>query len=700
MSGIVINGDDVEFSTDSKEFSAKGNVVVLYKGAKLSCDKLVVNTDTKDGVAEGHVRLDDKGGVIEGDKMSYNFEEKKGILYNGGFRSTPYFGRADEMEKVNENEFVAKRGYFSTCSYDNPHWRMKSRKIKMFPGSKIMTKDDTVYFGTVPAAYMPEYNHNLGDPLMNVQLMPGHRKDWGYFMLTTYRYKLSDYVNSSIYADYRANYGLAEGLGLNYIPPGFGKGDFKFYYTHEKDSTLQKGDEPPPEFQRYFVRNRYKWDIDPQTNFVSEYYKIVDSKRFNVPPVPASGGNATINFLKDYFPREYEKDAQPNTYALLHHGFEYGGVDVLFQPRINPWYTMTEKKPEITYTLSSLQLGETPFYWGNTSILSNLNYRTAAPSAPDSDINLTRFDMSNRFSLPAKVAFFSVTPFVANREVFDNTWADGSYAMNRPQTVFSSGADVSTKFYRLFDVNSGILGMDINGLRHVITPSVGYAYQHDPTVPSSKLKFGGASPVSNVASLSLDNKLQTKRAGKKVDLVDFLVTNSYNFKTGGTNKASGTLSDFLYTLDVLPYSWMSMHTKATFSRSGGKQDPNFNHLSQIDFDLGISLTQDRNFSISQRFLRKGGNQMIYTFNYRLNPKWKFYCYERFEMGQDAGIKRGLREQGYTLSRDLHCWIMDTTYNVNQVTGNMIMFAFHLKAFPEMGFNLDQSYHAPKPGSQS
>ncbi|MCX5711729.1 MAG: hypothetical protein NTY47_01485 [Candidatus Omnitrophica bacterium] len=698
-SGIVINGDNVEFSTDSKEFSAQGNVEVLYKGAKLTCDKLVVNTDSKDGVAEGHVRLEDKGGIIEGDKLTYNFDQKKGMIYSGWFRATPYFGKAERMEKVSENEFLAMRGYFTTCSFDDPHWRMKSRKIRMFPGSKILTKDDVVYFGKTPAAYLPEYNHNLGDPLMHVQVMPGKRKDWGPFVLTTYRYKLSEYVDSSIYADYRANYGLAQGFGVNYIPPDLGKGDFKFYYTQERDHTLPKDEYPSRKFQRYFIRNRYKWDIDPQTNLVSEYYRIVDSKRF----VPTY--NTTYNILKDYFPREYEKDAEPRSYVLVHRSFQYASLDALFEKRTNPWYsTMTEKLPEVTYTMSSLQLGQTPFYLSDTSVLSNLNQRTPAPSLPNSDINLTRFDTNNKFSLPAKVAFFSVTPFVANREVFDDKYASGSASLNQPQSVFSAGGDISTKFYRFFNVNSNFLGLGLNGLRHVITPAISHTYQHDPTVPSSKLKFAAASRVSNVASLSLTNKLQTKRNGQKVDLVNFLVESSYIFKTGVSNDTSNSvkskLSDFIYTLDLLPYSWMSMHTKATLSRSGGSESQNFNHFSQVDNDISFSFASERSFSLGQRYLRKGSDQLIYNFIYRLNPKWMFSCYERYEIGRDPSIKRGLREQQYIISRDLHCWIMETTYNVTIDKGNSIMFVFRLKAFPELGFNLDQSYHSPKPGSQS
>jgi hypothetical protein len=526
---------------------------------------------------------------------------------------------------------------------------------------------------------------------MHIQLMPGKRKDWGPYMLSTYRYDLTDYIHTSIYADYRSNYGVSEGLGINYAPEGFGKGDFKFYYTQERDHTLPKANNNPRKFQRYFIRNRYKWDIDQQTNLISEYYRIVDSKRF----VPAY--NTTYNILKDYFPREYEKDTQPLSYISLHRGFSYASLDTLIQKRTNRWYSMTEKLPEVTYSMASLQLGETPVYISNNTVFSSLNQKTAVPSLSTSDVYLTRLDTTNKLSLPAKICIFSFTPFVSNQEVFDDKRLNGSSSWHAPQSVFSTGADLSTKFYRFFNLNSPFF--NVNGLRHIITPGAAYVYQHDPTVPSSKLKSSAADPVSNSAALSLANKLQTKRKGQKVDLANLLIENTYNFKTGASNKAKGYLSDFIYTLDLWPYSWVTMHTKATYKHSGSRQDANYNRFSQVDNDINFSFGEERSFGFGQRYLRKGSNQQTYSFNYRLNPKWRFSLYQRYETGHDTNLKKGLREQEYTVWRDLHCWTIETVYNVTRDKGNSIMLIFRLKAFPEVGFNFNQSYHAPKPGSQ-
>lgn len=694
---IIVNGDTVEYSTDAKEVTATGNVSVIYKGSTLTCQKLTVNTQTKDAVAEGNARLDDKQGVVEGTKIKYNFQTKTGTIIDSKFRANPYFGKAEKTEKVSDTEFVARRGYFTTCSYDNPHYRIKSRRINVFPGDKIQTKDDIFYLGRAPLFYLSQYNHSLKDPIMHVQLMPGKKKDWGPYMLSAWRYKLTDNVSGRIYFDYRNKLGTAEGFGANYKTQQFGRGDFKYYYTHERSRFFEEGS--PAEFQRYFIRWRHKWVIDKQTDLISEYYKIVDSK------MTIHGSNH--NLLKDYFFREYEKESQPLSYTLLHHSFNYSSLDFLIQKRTNRWYGgYLEKLPEVKYTLSSFQIFESPFYISNDSSAGNFNKKNTSTMTPDSnaanpDVHVNRFDTSNKLSLPMKVAFVNVTPFVMNRTTFYDQRAVGS--SSAPRTIFYSGADASTKFYRIFDIKSNFLKLDIDGLRHIITPSIGYAYNHEPTVLSSKLKqIDGVDSInrSNSASLSLSNKLQTKRKNKSVDLVDFQTTSNYIFKPKSGDKRGSNLSDILFDLKILPYSWLSIDADATYTHSGLRSDPKYNNFSNGNYDINFIWSGERSFGIGQRYQIKGGNEITYNLKWRLNPKWKIAVYQRYYRGHETNRARGLREQEYSVSRDLHCWTWDITYNIKRGYGESIWFVFRLKAFPELEFNFNQDYHAPKPGSQS
>lgn len=541
---------------------------------------------------------------------------------------------------------------------------------------------------------IPRYNQSLQESMMHVQVMPGSKKDWGPFLLTAWRYNLTDNVKGQIYLDYRQKLGFAEGFGANYNTLKFGKGDFKYYYTQERVEHVFPG-EPNRQglFQRYLIRLRHNWDIDSRTNFVGEYYKIVDAKRMVL--------GTTYNILKDYFPREYDKDALPLSYGLLHHNFTQSSIDMLLQKRTNRWYTQLEKLPEIKYSLPNIRIAETPFYFENFSQGASFNYKNAVPSSSTNDIGVNRLDTTNKVSLPMRIAFFNVTPFLKEEQTYYDKDINGSSTVLR--NIFYSGADVSTKFYRIFNVKNNFLGMNINGLRHIITPTVGYAFNHEPTVLSSKLKqidSIDAITRSNLATLELSNKLQTKRKGVTVDMFNFRVDTSYTFKPKTGDKRGSSFSDFLFNLELLPYSWMSIYADATLKHSGSRSDSGYGKFSTANYDISFGTSPDRSFGVGQRYQRKGSNEITNSFNWRFNPKWKFSLYVRSDMGHDPTITHGVREQEYTISRDMHCWIVDFTYNIKRPEGHTIWLIFRMKAFPEMEFGFNQSYHRPKPGSQA
>ncbi len=693
-SSLEVTGDVVQYAPDSNEFSATGNVEIVYKGAKLTCDRISVDQRTKVAVAEGHARLDDASGVIEGERIVYDLEAQTGTVVDARFRANPFFGKTESLEKVDETHFIARRAAMSTCSMDHPHYLFKSRKVDVFHQDKIVAKDNLFYFGPVPAVYLPSFGRSLKDPLMHVQVTPGSSSEWGRYVLSAWRYQVTDDVSGRIYFDVRQKTGTGQGFGTNYATQGFGKGDFKYYYASEKPEDTED-DTNVKNFERYFIRHRHKWDIDPATTFVSEYYKITDSKRSRLGP--------QFNVLKDYFPREYEKDTQPLSYMSLHRSFSYSSLDILMQKRTNRWYSQQEKLPEVTFNMPSLQMGNSRLYLENISSFVNLNQKNAVPSPSTSDVSMSRLETFNKVSMPLRVSFLNVTPFLGDRISFYDKSVHGDTLWGHPRSIFYSGTDVSTKFYRLFKVRTNFLKLDINDLRHVITPTAQYQYQHRPTIESDKLKFESIPGPSNSVNLGISNKLQTKRLNQKVDLVDFRISTPYNFHTGDGYKRGGTLSSVLYELDLLPYSWLSVHGDMKYLREGEDNDDNntnYKHISEINYDIGFTYGAERSFSVGQRYLRKGGNEITYSFDYRVNPKWKVLFLQRYQLNDSPSSRKGLREQEYTLVRDLHCWSSELTYSVSRDQGNTIFLVFRLKAFPELQIDFNQNYHAPKPGAQT
>lgn len=681
----VLNGDRVEYSADSKEVTIVGHVLITYKGSRLTADKVKINTVTKDAIAEGNVLLEDEKGAIEAESLLYNFENKKGSMLQAKIKSGNQYGKGEEIDRVSDNQFAVKKGYLTTCDYDEPHFMIFSKKIDITTGDKITSHNDVFYVGKTPIFYIPEFSHSLKDRFTAFQFRPGYSKNWGPYLLTSYRYDLSDNAKLRLFLDYRIKTGPAEGFGLNYDTLVAGKGDFKFYYTDENDKNdknLPAGS--PTDFERYLIRWRHAWTIDPKTTLKSEYYKITDDK-LKVDP--------TVSFMRDYFKREYDQDVLPKSYVFVTHSFQEGIASVLLQPRINRWYTETEKLPELSYDLSNLKIGGSPFYFTDQSKISNLAYKTPVPS--DRNHSVTRIDTLNQISLPSKVAFLYVTPFVGSRETYYSKDRDDKPLGVR--TALTTGTSVSTKFYRVFNVKSNLLGMDINGLRHVITPVINYSYIHEPTIPAYKLhptffttaeanEFYDA--IDNVQrtddfNIELVNKLQTKRKGETVDLAMFRVLTDYRLRD---DALGSRFSDIYLNSELIPYSWLRLDTDATYGYREG-------YYKTANADINFTFGENRSFGIGQRYERKGPRDVVTQLAWRINPKWSFKIYERFQLYSNSTPK-GLVEHQYSISRDLHCWTMDFTYDYQKTHGHSIWMVFRLNAFPEIELGFDAHYTNP------
>jgi len=688
---VIVNGDTVEYVTERSEITAKGNVRVNYKGTKLTCNSLVVNTITKDGVAEGLVVIEDTENSMRGEKIIYNFNTKKGTVINGRAASPPGYFKADAVDLKGNNEFISKRGFTTTCSYDVPHYRLNSRTVRMLPGDKVQMYRNTFMVGALPFAYLPYYSQSLRDPIMHVQVVPGYRKEWGPFLLTAWRCNLTDSVDGRVYLDYRDRLGLAEGAGLNYRTPGIGKGDFKGYYPNERPKLESVGG--PGEYERWLMRWGHQWDIDERTSFIADFYKIADEKR-------AEKG-ADYGILKDYFPKEYDEDSQPLSYAFVHHNFDYGSLDLQVQERPQKWYSQVERMPEVKYTLPSYRLtgDDSPvlLYYDDVTQAAYLKNLVASPAAAGAEYDVARFDTYNKISAPFKAGILDLTPFAAMR----NTQYSAGEATNsiNARTVYYAGSSVSTKFYRIYGVGDHFMHMDINeGIRHIVTPTVTYSYNTRPNVRSSQIRqFDSIDAIGerSYVDLGISNRLQTKRENVAVDFFDFRVSSAYNVYSEDPLTDVITRNRFsdsvLLDFEFLPYSWLSFVSDADYNRHRS-------YFETINHNVSFTIAEGRSFGIGQRYSHSGTNEITAGLDWMLTPKWTFHAYERYQVRDNVSLPPGLIRQEYGFTRDMHCWLWDFVYTSEKEHGQTLWFVFRLKAFPEAQVGLTQSYRSPKPGA--
>lgn len=692
---IIVNGDKIEYSRDINVVTINGNVEIKKGNSVLTCDKATVNTLTNDTHAEGNVILKDQKGIIKARSCDYNFKSQSGIAFDADAAYEPYYGKGKIVRKVSENEIEIKNGYMTTCDKDHPHYRIQSRRMEIFPDDKVTARAMTFRVANTPVLYLPKFTQNLKDDRMHVQVTPGKSKEWGLFILTAWRYDLLNNSSGRVHLDYRERRDLAWGIDNFYDTKTAGKGYFKTYYMNErklgrrrvyKYPQILTPEKSTKEKERYRIQWRHKWDVDNGTYWLAEYHKVND-----------------VNFVKDYFFREYEKKstAVTSSYILFSHILpDTSTLSMLNQKRTNRIFSETERLPEIKWEKPATRLfafggrqgiaqegsdsradTATPVYFSNSWTYVNFNNKTAAPS--EDDYSNQKIENYTKLSLPFKFLFLDFNPSVGTRESYYKRIAGRDAGIFRE--VWDSGIDVTTRFYRIFDVDANFLGMEYNMLRHIISPSVSYAYTHPPTAASSKLIDLGSISESNQMDFSLENKLQTKRKNKTVDFLRFIASNNYSFNIEARKRRLG--DNITFDLEMLPYDWMSFESDA-------KLDRRKRYFTFANFDLRAS-GKDVSFGGGYRYERKSSSQMTGEILFNLINGWSFRVYQRLQFKGNSLVK----EQDYSISKVLHCWILDIKYNVVRERGETIWFALRLKAFPEMAIDYSQIYHEPKPLSQ-
>lgn len=670
---VELNGDTVEYSLDGNRVTAKGNVVVKYQDSVLTCDQIEFLRDTSTGYATGHVRLKTPQGEITGDNMTYNFQERTGEFNGARIFSSPLFGTGPKITKVDDKKMVVQNGYMTTCDLDKPHFHLVSKKLDVYPTDKIVGRGVKFVLGKVPLMYFPRFTQKLRDkPVFT--FTPGFDKEWGIFVLTQYRFLTTEKLKATLRLDLRERKDIAEGLDLKYTTDHLGSGIAKIYYMNERAITstrfYEERPSPTPEHERFKAEWRHKWNIAPGTEAILQYYKLSDS-----------------TFLKDYFKREYEKDRSPKTFFLLTSNTQAGTVSFNTEARVNRFESSTERLPEIKYDLPSIQIADTGLFFKNATSFANLSSKDATPTEVHRET--MRVDIDNEISYPMKVYFIEFTPFIGGRQTYYSKTKDIS-RYNVLRGLFRTGAELSTKFYKVFDVGSDWLGLNIHRLRHIITPRVTYNFSPEPTIPSSLLDVYDSSIDSldrtHNLNFAIENKLQTKRNNQSVDLLRLILSTDFRLKE---HPGQGGFDILKSEADFIPTDWLSLYFDSEY-------DTRNDRLSTANFDFYINGKDGKwSLGVGKRLNVAADDQITTELSYTINPKWALRFYERID------VKNGiLKEQEYTIRRDLHEWFMDINFNETRTQGSEIWIVFTLKAFPDLTLDFGSSFNRRKTGSQS
>ncbi|MDP2912838.1 MAG: LptA/OstA family protein [Candidatus Omnitrophota bacterium] len=692
---IIVDGDRVEYFQAQKKAVGTGNVSLKYKDIVLTSDKITVYLDTREAIAEGSVKITQKGSYFTGERINYNFDTRKSAVIDGYVASNPFYGSAKDVERpAGKDMYKLKRGYITTCDLEEPHYRVQARHVEIYPQEKIVARNILVFIGDCPVLYLPYYVQSLDENKTHITMTSGEKDAWGYYVLTATRLHFSDNNRADMLLDYRARRGIGVGLNDYYRTKEIGMGAAKFYYTHDNADYFYYYYERPGDMRpRYRWQWRHKWVMPPETGTVAvtEFNRLSD-----------------LDFIKDYFYNEYEElGDNPDNYVSVITAKSSYSMTLLARKRFGKFYDVIERLPEYTIEVPQYNIiKDKPVYYSGSASAVYLNHAfnnsNTATIQGQKDLNVARINTYNRLSYAAKLfKALNLTPYAGVRNTYysRNKWGD----TNQIRTVFDSGVDGSIKFYRLFDIQSDIMGLDINKLRHIITPTASYYHTHQPTIASENLnQFDGIDSIgtANGANFALENRLQTKRfvngAFTSVDLATFIASTPYSFvlkkKSLAYKNHTAKFQSVDLQLELLPYSWLSAVSKMSVNTKNYAVRTETTDLAAT-FGENLSLGIGHRYEKADQFNKN--NWLNAQVVYKINEKWKVQAYEMFN------VDKSVEEQQYTVYRDLHCWQAEFTIRTRKHPRELgFWLVFTMKAFPDYPIGYRRSYAQPRFGSSA
>lgn len=658
----------------------------------LTANRLSISQKTGWAVAEGAVTLEHEGALWKGEKLEYNFQTKEMKAEEFKTGMTPYYAGGFALSgdaSVQTNQvYTSYYSYFTTDDLADPGYRLKAKQLTIVPGKYIEAKGATVYLGEVPVFYWPYYKRHLDRHPNNLVLTPGYRSLYGPYMLTTYNWYASTNLNGSLHMDYRQKRGVGGGPDFKYDLGKGGTGEFRYYATRDDDPRLDAINQPLSDFRD---RIYFSHQVNIRSNFFAQASVRWQSDEY---------------VIRDFFEHEYEQNIMPTSFLEADYFWRNFSLGVFAQPQVNDFYDTVERLPEVKLTGLRQQLGESPFYYESESSLGYYRRQFGHNLFPE--FAATRADTYHQIILPQTYfGWLNFTPRVGGRFThYGETDGLGTTLVEENRGVFNTGAELSFKMSRVWKETQNKF-FQVDGLRHIMEPSINYVYVPTPNVePRDLPQFDYLSPsfrltpidfpdfnsvdaidAQNVFRFGLRNKLQTKRDGQIENLVNWALYTDWRLNP---RVGQGTFADLFSDMDLQPRNWLVLNSQLRYSLDNG-------WFRQAYHTATFKPGGPWSLSLGHRYLRDdpalygpdGGHNLFSTvLYYRLNENWSARISHHFEARDGT-----LEEQYYTIYRDMRSWTSAFTFRVRQGRGGApddytFAVTFSLKAFPRFGMGSD------------
>ena len=588
--------DSIVVSLDGQKVYLYNEGVVNYQTIELKAHYIELNLETNEVYAEG---VPDTTGVMQGEPifrdgedefecktLRYSFESQKGIIEDVKTQQGEGFVHSERTKKIDADAFILKKGKYTTCDHDHPHFYLHMSRAKVISNKKIITgpawiviEDFPIYFPFLPFGFFPNsptYSSGIIIPTY------GEEQRRGFFLRQGgYYWAASQYFDLTLLGDIYSKGSWGSTVETTYKKRYKFNGNLSFQYNVNKIS-----DPGLPDYQR-------------NPGFSLRWSHSQDSKAN-----PFQTFSASVNLSTSSFDRENSYNVQRYLATTKSSSISYSkkwentpfNMSANFRHSQNSRdTTISLSFPEITFSMSKIypfkkksRIGK-PKWYEKIGVAYTGNIKNSINTHEDELFNKSLIrDWKNgwKHSIPISLPNFSllnyinITPNVSYSERWYTNKLDRridleneyDHISDQPHVVldtlygffrnydYSFSVSSSTNIYGMFTMKNQ--NGRLKAIRHKMTPSVSFAYRPDfgdprygfygryineygEEISYNRFKdavFGSASEGESASmSFSLANNIEAKIAAKndttgneekfeKIKILDNLSFNSsYDF---------------------------------------------------------------------------------------------------------------------------------------------------------------------------
>jgi hypothetical protein len=235
------SADHIRYESERRIVRASGNVRFAYQEVEVSSDDLVADLELDRAVLSGNVILRTKGQEFRGetllvhlDTRQWEFTRARAAIspqyFERGVLAPLYLGAGEVLGLPDHLRVLGAS--FTTCDLPQPHYEVTARRLRIWPGRKLIADHATVWILGRRIFTLPWFVIPLRQP-QRQPIVPvvGQDEFQGAYLKTLINYVLNDSSYGSGHLDFMSRRGIGTGIEHAQIYP-HGRTDLYLYQVH------------------------------------------------------------------------------------------------------------------------------------------------------------------------------------------------------------------------------------------------------------------------------------------------------------------------------------------------------------------------------------------------------------------------------------------------------------------------------------